>query len=187
MKFIRFPAVAASVIGSLVILPFLASPARADNACTSAFETILKLHSYRSTMTTDRGVTTVDVVIPDRAHLIGKGTEMIVIGNHAWMRSNGDVWRAQPAGAIDYTAMFAKARQRLEDRKNDRSCVVSGVGTFHGRPAQVLTFSHKGPNGTTSGRAYVLADGYIHRVETNGTPPTSMEFSDFNSVSINPP
>jgi hypothetical protein len=186
LKVIHRPATVASFIASLIVMPFLASPARADNVCTGAFETILKLHSYRSTMTTDRGVTTVDVVVPDRAHLIGKGTEMIVIGNHAWMRSNGDVWRAQPAGAIDYTAMFAKARQRLEERKNG-SCVVSGVGTFHGQPARILTFSHKGANGTTSGKAYLLADGYIHRVETHGTPPTAMEFSDFNSVSINPP
>jgi hypothetical protein len=168
-------------------MPRTAEPAGANNVCASAFETMLRLRSYHSTFTTaDHVVTTLDIELPDRAHYIGQGTEMITIGSRAWLRTAGAAWQSRPASAT-LKAGLAKRRQKLEEHKNDASCVVSGTGTYQGRPARILTFSNNGPNGAVPGKAYLLGDGYIHRIENGGPSPNALDFSNFNSVSIERP
>jgi hypothetical protein len=165
------------------------SPARAGNACVAAYEANLGLHSYRTTLRTPAGTqTTVDLVIPDRFHVIGKGMEMISVGNRTWMRTGSAGWSPMPGAGMNTAAIFAMARQQMDVNKAGNSCVDAGLGSYAGRPAHVFKFSRVGPNGPSSGKLYVFPDGYVHHLETSSPQgPIEVDFSKFNSVAVSPP
>jgi hypothetical protein len=188
MIFVRPRAIALAVaFASLTVAS--TTPARAGNACVAAFEANLGLHSYRTTMTTAAGAqTVVDLVVPDRFHVSGKNMEMISVGSRTWMRIGNAGWNPMPGAGMNTAAIFATARQQMDVNKAGNSCVDAGLGSYGGRPAHVFNFSRSGASGTSSGKVYVFADGYVHHLETTSPHGTiEVDFSKFNSVSVNPP
>ena len=73
----------------------VAGPAQADPRADvmSAFEKAMAQTSYRAQSTTDVGgqpqTSTIDVQTPDRFHMRGPGSEVIVLPAGSWMNQGG--------------------------------------------------------------------------------------------------
>jgi hypothetical protein len=166
------------------------TPARADGAaCLTAAHANDSVKSFNAIVTeTINGktfTTAEDFVKPDRMHVVGTGVEIYTIGNKTWQRSNGGAWKVTTSSdpLPDMTSMASKL-----SKSQIVSCTES-AGLWRGQPAHIFhstTMSAKGA--TVKMTEYVLGDGYIHHLEiVTASAPVAMDFSKFNTTTVNPP
>jgi hypothetical protein len=181
----------AAMATTLVLVAlFPVTPARADGAvCLTAAHANDSVKSFNAivseTINGQTFTTTEDFVKPDRMHVVGMGVEIYTIGNKTWQRSNAGAWKVTTSSGppADMTSMASKL-----SKSQIVSCTES-AGLWRGQPAHIFhatTTSAKG--GTVKMTEYVLSDGYIHHLEiVTPSGPTAMDFSKFNTATVNAP
>jgi len=178
-------------LGSALLAFLLAVPAvpgRANAvACFTAFTANDKARSYRMILTSRNGVETIDMVKPDRMHILTNGTEIIAIGNRGWARLGpNSVWKPTPAMSMsDIRSMLAAITGK---QHSGDTCVDAGMGSYRGHPAHLYKGTHAGPFGPSKGTIYVFGDRLVHHIDAVSARGTlSMDFTDFNTATVYPP
>jgi hypothetical protein len=167
-----------------------AAPALADGgACLAAAHDNDSAKSYRAIMTSGLSgkttVSTIDIVKPDRFHETGTNEEMIAIGHKAWMRMGSAGWKSLPG--MDVSDLFSTTGVKFKNT-NGLSCVDAGMGLWHGQPAHIYKGASTSVHGPVHSTLYVMSDGYVHHIEmTTTSGNVEMDFTNFNSASVNPP
>jgi hypothetical protein len=170
----------------------LGAPAAAGGgaACIEVFHAHDSVKSYRAVQTRTRNggstTSTIDIVKPDRAHMISPRIEMIVIGNRMWRRMGGTAWQTATPG-IKGTDILSTMQIHTENFGG--SCSDAGMGMWRGHPAHIFKGTYVTPSGTQHATAYLFGDGLVHHVDMtlSGGGTMSMDLSNFNTTSVNPP
>jgi hypothetical protein len=185
-----------TILSSAAALLFVAAglsapaPARADasSACLAAAQANQNLHSYRAVMVSDYGgkseTSTVDIVKPDSFHVTGSGFEMIATGGRAWRRAGSSAWESMPG--MSGKDIFSTSSVDL--KAHAHACVDAGMGLWHGQPAHLYKSTGTNANRSAETTLYVFGDGLVHHADiTTSSGRISMDFSEFNSATVEPP
>lgn len=175
------------------------APASANplDALTRVFRGWTGVKSFRSkiTTTTSAGVTTelnLDVVVPDRFHIVSKQFEAIVIGATYYLKT-GTTWQkiALPKG-LDFSSADLKARAAELGASTDIKLI--GPEMLDGTPTLVyqytVTIKTPTPSTRTSKVWVAVSDQLPRQVESvsvTGAKTTAI-YSDYNAaITIEPP
>jgi hypothetical protein len=165
-------------------------PALADSggACLTAARANESLRSYRAVMVTGfdgkNQTSTVDIVKPDRFHVVEPEIEMIAVGFHAWQRTGGGSWKPMPG--LDGKDIFAASSVKF--KPGAASCVDAGMGLWHGQPAHIYKATSLRAGKSSQTTLYVFGDGLVHHMDiATSSGNVTMDFSAFNSATVNAP
>jgi hypothetical protein len=150
------------LLAAAVCVTGFAKPARADALLDAAMKTFDSKSYHMQVMATDGVVTEVDVVVPDRLHLINPKSEMIVIGSTLYLKQGGS-WRQIPGQGtqvanIDVIGLL---------HKNYTDIVSTDLGMKAVDGAQMHAIRVNNPKTQAVWTVYIDGAGRIARIDSD--------------------
>lgn len=172
------------LLGVLALVVFAASPALADpkSDMYAAMQKFGALKSYAVNATSPRGAVEIDMVVPNKQHLLAGPMEMIRIDGDTWVKMNGKWQKFAMPGIEQMTAGVNNAIKATKANPDDLTVTDLGMKSPDGVPLhayQVLVKNGGGPQ-----TIYLDGSGMLVRIDSAQGPVT---FSKFNAIDIEPP
>lgn len=177
--------------------PATATSANPLDALKKAFGGWAGTKSFRAKMVQTKGTTTtlegtLEMVFPDRFHMVTKQTELIAIGKTYYVKVGTKWQKVTVAQGFDFSLADAK---KLQDELGVATEVKSiGADVLDGAPMVVYEYKTtiKGPPAiTTTSKVWIaVSDGLPRKIESTSSSgaKTVMTFYDFNAnITINAP
>ena len=167
--------------GPGAVAPAPSGPQASSNELAGITDGFAKVKSYRATMLIESpGAPAqegkMEVVAPDKQHLILGGFEMIKIGNDTYVKI-GPSWTKTPSTGAGTPGFDVDGVNKSVGNLKTSGAVKGSTASVNGKTCQLYTSTS--PTGSSE---TCIADGLPLRVvSTSGGAKTTITFSDYNA------